>query len=133
MIDIEAEVFTKVAEALRETFPNINVNSVTSYNPEKFPAVFIEETDNYSKLDTRDSASNENHAVVVYEVNIYSDKPRTAKSECKAIAQVVDTAFNRLGFTRNAKVPFNSPTATRMRLFMRYSAVVGKDKVIYWR
>ena len=43
MVDIESAVFTKVKTALTEKFPNITVESVTTYSPSKFPCVCIED------------------------------------------------------------------------------------------
>lgn len=133
MIDIESAVFTKVKAALTKQFPGITVESTTTYSPSKFPFVCIEETDNYAYLPTRDSQGNENHAVVVLEVNVYSNKASRRKSECKAILATVDTVLAGLGFTRNTKTPINMDNATKYRLFARYSAVVSKNNVIYRR
>ncbi len=133
MIDIENAVFTEVATALREKFLEITVESVTTYSPSKFPLVCIEETDNYSYLSSQDTASNENHATVVYEVNAYSNKANSKKSECKAIIAAVDEVMNGLGFTRLTKNPINMDDATKYRIFTRYMAVVSANKTIYRR
>lgn len=133
MIDIENAVFTKVKTALTKQFPNITVESVTTYSPSKFPFVCIEEADNYSYLPTRDTSSNENHATVVFEVNAYSNKTTKKKSECKAIVAVVDEVMIGLGFTRNTKTPINLDEATKYRIFARYTAVVSKTNTIYRR
>lgn len=133
MIDIENAVFTVVSAALHERFPKITVDSVTTYSPSKFPFVCIEETDSFSYLPSRDTASNENHSTVVYEVNAYSNKTSGKKQECKAIMAVVDDVMIGLGFTRNTKTPINLDEATKYRLFARYSAVVSKDQTIYRR
>ena len=133
MIDIENAVFTKVKKALVNKFPNITVESVTTYSPSKLPFVCIEESDNYSYLSTRDSNSNENHAVVVFEVNAYSNKTSKKKSECKNIVAVIDEVMLELGFTRNTKTPINSDNAVEYRIFTRYSAVVSKNNTIYRR
>lgn len=133
MIDVENEIFTKVAAALREQFAGITVDSVTTYSPSNFPCVYIEEADNYSYQSSRDSGSNENHVVVVYEVNVYSNKASGKKAECKAIIAAVDEIMNGLGFTRNTKTPFGLDDATKYRIFVRYSAVISKEHLIYRR
>ncbi|MCH5203133.1 MAG: hypothetical protein J1F03_00210 [Oscillospiraceae bacterium] len=133
MIDIENEVFTKVAAALRERFPKITVESVTTYSPSKFPFVCIEEADNYSYQSTRDSGSSENHVTVMYEVNVYSNKANGKKAECKAIIAVVDEIMIGLGFVRITKKPVNLDSATKYRIAARYSAVVSKTHNIYRR
>ena len=133
MVDIENELFTTVATALRAAYSGITVESITTYSPSKFPCVCIEETDNYSLTSTRDTASNDNHAVVVYEVNVYSNKTSGRKSEAKAILNTVDGIMNDLGFTRLARTPINMDDATKYRLFARYRAAISNDKTIYRR
>lgn len=133
IIDVENAVFTEVATALRARFPEITVESVTTYSPSSFPCVCIEEMDNYSLLSSRDTGSNENHATVVYEVNVYSNKANGKKAEAKAILAAVDEVLNGLGFTRFAKAPINLDDATKYRVFARYGAVVSTSKTIYRR
>lgn len=133
MIDIENQVFTAVATALRTAFPSITVESITNYSPSSFPFVSLEETDNYSFDRTRDTESNNNHSVVAYEVNIYSNKTNTRKSEAKEILAVIDAKLIELGFTRTVKQPINLDDASKYRIFARYMAVVGKDETIYRR
>ncbi len=133
MIDIENAVFTKVKTDLTSKFAGITVESMTTHSPSKFPFVCIEETDNYSYLSTRDTGSNENHATVVFEVNVYSNRAAKRKSECKAIIAAVDEIMIGLGFTRNTKTPINLDDATKYRIFARYTAVVSKTNTIYRR
>ena len=133
MIDIENEVFSKVKAALSERFSGITVESVTTYSPSKFPFVCLEEADNYAYLRTRDTGGNENHAVIVYEVNAYSNRASGKKSECKAIIAAVDEVMCGLGFTRNTKTPINLDDATKYRIFARYTAVVSGTNTIYRR
>ena len=135
MVDIENEVYTKVLTAVRadSSFSNITASQVVSYDPAVFPCFYLEETDNYSVTATQDSTHNDNHSVVTYEVNIYSKKKNGSKAECKKIAQIIDSKFNELGFTRVTKQYFNLPDASGCRLFLRYTAIVGADKTIYRR
>ncbi len=133
MVDIENEVFTAIATALRAAYSGITVEGITTYSPSKFPCVCIEETDNYSLTDTRDTTSNDNHAVVVYEVNVYSNKTSGRKSEAKAILATVDGVMNDFGFTRIARTPINMDEATKYRLFARYRAAVSNNKTIFRR
>lgn len=133
MIDIENLVFTAVATGLRKQFPKITVESVTNYSPSKFPYVCIEESDNYSYTPSRDTSSNENHAVIVYEVNAYSNSTSGKKAECKAIISAVDSIMDGLGFTRNTRTPIPMDNATKYRIFARYTAIASKDNTIYRR
>lgn len=133
MIDIENQVFTKVATALRSSFSGIDVKSVTTFTPASFPCACIEEVDNASYRASRDSGSNENHADLMYEVNVYSNKKDKGKSECKAIFAAIDGVMERLGFTRSAKYPAPYGEPMTYRLVGRYSAVVSQNNVIYRR
>lgn len=131
MIDIESQVFTKVATEIREAFPNADIQSVTTFTPEKFPCVCVEEADNSALYTSRDTSSNENHARVMYEVNIFSNSAKGAKTECKKLLKIVDETFNRLNFTRIYANGWRMDMAIKHRIIARYQAVVGKDEVIY--
>lgn len=131
MIDVESQVYTKVAEALLVAYPGIMVTSRTIYEPSEYPCVCIEQTDSYALLRTRDTASTENHVEVAYTVNVFSRRENTAKSEAKAIMAVVDETMTNLGFTLMGTVPMVMGEAQKYRLTARYRAVVGKDETIY--
>ena len=134
MIDIENEVFTQIATKLREEFNGISVYGEYTKAPAKFPAVSIEEKANTVYQRTQDSGNIENHASLMYEVNVYSNKKTGKKSECKDLFSVIDDEFSAMGFTRILKdtIP-NLEDATIYRMIGRYTAVVSTDKVIYRR
>ena len=134
MIDIENEVFDRIATRLREEFNPISVYGEYIKSPAVFPAVIIEERGNSAHERTQDSGSVENHARLMYEVNVYSNKQAGKKSECKSIFKVIDDEFAAMGFTRILKEPIpNIEDATIYRMVGRYTAVVSTDKVIYRR
>lgn len=131
MIDVESQIYTKVATALLAYNADIQVVSRTIYEPSSYPCVCIEQTDGYSVLQTRDTASNENHINVTYTVNVYSRKENISKSEAKAIMAIVDDTLIGLGFTLLGCVPVVTDEAQKYRLTARYSAVIGTDETIY--
>lgn len=134
MIDIENIVFTKVANVLRDEFPGIFVTGEYVKAPPSFPAVSVVEMDNSVVQSTQTSSSGENHAMLMYETNIYSNKAPGKKSEGKKIAQMVDAEMEAMGFTRIAMNPIpNMEDATIYRIVGRYRATVSKDNVIYRR
>ena len=90
MIDIESQVFDRVATRVREQFPNIFMTGEYVNSPSSFPAVSLVEMDNVIREATVDSGSSENHVNVMYEVNVYSNKTTGKKSECKAIIALID-------------------------------------------
>lgn len=133
MINIENDIFTRVAAALRADFPAINVYGEEVRSPSSFPCVSIVEADNYTVARTQDSGSNERHASLMYEVNVYSNKTSGKKAECRAIAAVIDDILLGLGFTRTMKNPVSMDDATIYRMVTRYTAVVSIDQTIYRR
>lgn len=134
MIDIENDIFNTVATAVRTEYPDIYMVGEYVKTPPKFPFVSIVEMDNQSYQRTEDSGNSENHASVMYEVNVYSNKAVGKKSECKAIAAKVDEQMLALGFARTMLQPIpNLDDATIYRMVGRYSAIISNNKVIYRR
>ena len=82
MIDIENQIFNGIATALRDQFEGIFVTG--EYIPvlPHFPCATIREYDNYADTETATTSSTENHVIVVFDVNIYSNKT-TGRKDCK--------------------------------------------------
>lgn len=134
MIDVENEVFNSVATDVRAKYPDIYMVGEYVKTPPKFPCASLVEMDNQSYQQTEDSGSVENHASLMYEVNIYSNKTVGKKSECKAIAALIDERMLALGFARTMLQPIpNLDDATIYRMVGRYSAIISKNKVFYRR
>ena len=134
MIDIENEVFDRVAKLVREQFPNIFMAGEYVKSPSSFPAVSLMEMDNSIRESTVDSGSNENHANVMYEVNVYSNKTNVKKSECKSIIALIDTEMTAMGFVRSTLTPVpNEYDSTIYRMVGRYRAAVSSDHKIFRR
>jgi hypothetical protein len=133
MIDIETEVFAYVAERLRSQYTNIYVASVKKRFPSSFPAVQIVEMSNTVATDTSDSGSNENHADLMYEVNVYSNLTSGAKKQAKEIMSFVDDKFNELGFVRQLCEPIDNGDTSIYRYVARYVGRASRDKIIYQR
>lgn len=134
MINIENEVFNSIATAVRDEYPRAYVVGEYVKSPSKFPCVSIVEIDNVAYDRTQTSSSLENHADVTYEVNIYSNKASGKKSECKAIASLIDNEFATLGLSRTMLQPIpNADDATIYRMTGRYRGVVSKKHEIFRR
>ena len=134
MIDVENDIFNSVATIVREKYPAIYMVGEYVKTPPKFPCISLVEMDNQSYQRTEDSGSSENHVSVMYEVNIYSNKTVGKKSECKAIATLIDEQMLALGFARTMLQPIpNLDDATIYRMVGRYSAIISKDKAIFRR
>lgn len=127
MIDIENKVFQSVINKVSASFPFIRTYNDSLPAKPQFPCIALEEADNYAYERTQDSGSLENHAIVMYEVNIYSNKTSGKKDECKQIQAIVDGEFSRLGFTRTSTVPMFLNNSTIYRLVSRYTGCVSKE------
>ena len=134
MIDIENAVFNQVATKVREIYPNIFITGEYVNSPSSFPAVSLVEADNGTRIETIDSGSNENHANVMYEVNVYSNKTTGKKSECREILALIDEEMLSMGFSRSTLTPVpNEYDSTIYRMVARYRAVVSLNNTIYRR
>jgi len=134
MVDIENEIFNIIAKAVRTAYPGAYVVGEYVKSPSRFPCVSIAEIDNSAYDRTQTCSSLENHADITYEVNIYSNKTSGKKSECKAIASLIDNEFATLGFSRAMLQPIpNVDDATIYRMLGRYRGVVSKDKKVFRR
>lgn len=133
MIDVENEVFTTIAIALREAYPDIYVTGEKVAAPPAYPCASLEELDNYAYKSSQDSGSNENHANLTYEVQVFSNKANGKKSQCKEIFAVCDREFQKMGFTRTMKQPVPMDDAISYQLIGRYEAVVSINKTIFRR
>lgn len=131
MIDLENDIFTAVATALREAHPDVYVTGEYVNMPPSFPAVSIVENGN-SVVRRYRTLNIENAVNVMYECQIYSNKSAGKKSEAKAIAATLDEKFASIGFTRTMRnqVP-NLNDATIYRIVCRYEAIIDKDFWIY--
>lgn len=135
MINIETEVFSTVATALRAEFSGIFVAGEAVAAPSSFPAVTLVEDDNSTYQRSLDSSGQENHAQLMYSCNVYSNKSAGKKAECKAILAVIDTEMFGMGFLRVGCSPMEVPNANGAiyRMVARYRATISKDKTIYRR
>ena len=134
MINVENEIFDTIAKAVRRAHPSVFISGEYIRTPSKFPFVSLIEMSNTAYDKTQTSGSLENHASLMYEVNIYSNKTSGKKSECKAIATLIDNEFATLGFSRTMLQPIpNMDDATIYRMTGRYRGVVSTDKYVFRR
>ena len=134
MIDVESDVFTAVAAKVRAQYPKIYMVGEYVKSPSSFPCVSLVEVDNQVYRNTRSSSVTENHAQLMYEVNVYSNRKTGKKTECREIMAVVDEALTALGFTRTLLNPVpNEEDATVYRMVGRYRAIADVNHTIYRR
>lgn len=132
MIDIESTVFDYVASALREEYEGISVASTSSDTPAQFPAVCLWEQDNSCYAASQTAECRENHAQLMYQCEVYSNKQGGKKAQAREIAAFIDAKMQELGFIRTFGQPVpNVADMTIYRYTMRFSGIIGRDNIIY--
>ena len=132
MINVFNELYTLLVNTLATYDNEIKTSSVYTNTPPSYPFVSFEEIDNSVYEETSDSCDIEQHALVDYEINIYTKNPNK-KVKGDNILNVVDNLLKQYNFVRASKNVFQSSDETTYRIVVRYSAVVSKDSVIYRR
>ena len=123
MIDVESQIYTPIAEALRAAFPGIHVSGDYTLAPSSFPHVSIVEQDNYLSMAHADSGDTEKVATLMYQVDVYSNKGSGRKTEARSIMKVIDDLMYRKNFSRLSLSPVpNMEDTTIYRLTARYRA-----------
>lgn len=140
MIDIEIDVLDCVREYVnkyRDTvipLRDLTISSEAVNRPASFPHVTIIEKDNATNDGLRSTASTEDYADLMYEVNVYSNASAGKKTQCRTIASFIDEAMQLLGFSRMSLEPMiNLDDSSIYRMVGRYRATVSADRTIYRR
>lgn len=123
MIDVESQIYTPIAEALRAAFPGIHVSGDYTPAPSRFPHVSIVEQDNYLSTPHIDSSHSEKFATLMYQVDVYSDKASGRKTMARRIMKLIDDLMYKMNFSRLSLSPVpNMEDTTIYRLTGRYRA-----------
>lgn len=133
MIDIENEVNTIVYNAVHPYYPTAKFDSILNLTPSEFPCVSVEEVSNAVRESTIDSGSNERHATVVYEINVFTNDATGKKQTAKDIVAKIDSALLSVGFTRMSTSPTALAQGTMYRMVVRYGATVSQNHTLYRR
>ena len=133
MIDIEAQVITRVRSAVIGTYPTIKVKSVDDLTEQDLPCLVIAQTDNRIREDMISSSELENGTIQTFELTAYDNTPGTARSTAKAIFGLADAEMTAMGFTRVTMLTLPTQNVTVARIFGRYQATVDKNEIIYRR
>ena len=128
MIDIENMVFDKVYNDLTSALSTMTLDITDGYDEEKaeYPTVVVRETGNIAYRRSETDADAENHARVTFEIEVYSNKRDTGRSECKTILNAVDTIMQSMKFRRIHKNRPINIDRTIWRQYARYEVIVGK-------
>lgn len=142
MIDIENELITgfhNYLNTVQDDFIRTSKLKITTVFVDKTytsPVIFFQEIDNHSYENTATENTQENHAQITYEVNVYNNSTRGttgAKDTTRWIMNLVDEYMLSKGFVRIMASFIPNISTNIHRMVARYQAVVSKDKTIYRR
>lgn len=99
MNDVENQVYTRIAQAFREKYPNGSVSGMYVRAPSAFPHVCVEQKDSFAMV--LDSSGHEITGMT-FEINVYSNSTNGKKAECKEIMRMIDLLMNSMNFVRES-------------------------------
>lgn len=132
MIDYMNEIFTPVANSVRNDYPKATIIGEYTRTPSKFPCVTLDETANVTVDSLVDSSDQENFARLSYRMQVFSNKQSGKKAEARAIFALADKVMLGMGFRR--KTYTSTPEiyeSTIYSITATYEAVVDVNGVIY--
>lgn len=133
MIDIEAEIYTSVRNAIKTKYPNAYVSGKPLNKPTEFPAVSLIEAENTPTTKTADNENIENTVNLLYEAQIFSVSDNK-KTECKDILSIIDSVMYDYNFNKilGRSVP-NMVDTSVYRMVGRYTAIADNNNNLYRR
>lgn len=134
MIDYNSEVFTNVANRVRDNHIGTTVIGEYTRKPSKFPTVTLDETQNVMVDRLEDSSNEEKFAGVTYRLQVFTSKQSGKKAEARAIFATADAEMRRMGFRR---VTYTTTPeiydSTVYNIIATYEAVVSAAGYVYKR
>lgn len=126
MIDVENLVFDTVFNGITAVYPNVMVCKGFIEETATYPCVVVRETNNVPVQNTNTDDCAENYTRLTYQIDIYSDKAGTARSECRELMKLVDDIMQGMKFRRtHMNEPLNIKRSI-FRQYVRYSVIVDK-------
>ena len=134
MIDYLNEIFTTVAERVREAHAGAVVTGEYTRQPSTVPTVTLDETQNVTFGATVDSSDEEKYSGLTYRLQVFSNKQTGKKAEARAIFATADQVMLGMGFRRITYT--TTPEiydSTIYSITATYEAVVDNKGVLYKR
>lgn len=124
MIDVENLVIDAVYNGVTTVHPNLPVTKGFIEENAEFPCIVIRETNNVpvQRMDTDNCA--ENYSRLTYQVDVYSDKADTARSECRDLLNLVDGIMQSMKFRRIYMNEALNIERSIFRQYARYAVIV---------
>lgn len=100
MIDCENYIYTQLRNAVKAVYPSADFTSVYVNQPSAQLHVSVEMRSNTERMSTIDSSMSEQYADMMIEVNVFSSKADTAKTEAKGVINIISDQMKLLNFRR---------------------------------
>ena len=126
MINIENLVFNTVFDGVASVSASVPVTKGYIEENAEYPCIVVRETNNVPVENTATDDNSENHTRVTYQVDIYSDKEHTARSECRDLLSVVDGIMQGMKFRRTYMSEPLNINRSIYRQYARYAVIVGQ-------
>ena len=134
MIDLENEIFTAVANAVRFEHAHATIKSEYIRTPATFPTVALSETDNVVVDELMDSSLEEKYAGLGFRLQVFSNKDAGRKTEAKAIFKTADDVLCGMGFRRRTYTTIPEIySSTIFSITATYEAIADANGVLYKR
>lgn len=119
MIDCENEVFDRIKNRLATGYPSAKCEADFIRIPSEFPHVYVLMNDN--AVDSAHTVGDREFALPMVQIEIYSNLMSGRKSQCKAIAAIIDDEMYSMNFIRESasQVP-SLNNSTVYRYVLRY-------------
>jgi hypothetical protein len=134
MIDFVNEIFTTIANVLRDAYSTVTVTGEYTRQPSKFPTVTLDEAQNVMVDRLEDSSNEESFAGVTYRLQVFSNKQNGKRAEARAIFATADAEMRNMGFRR---VTYTTTPeiydSTVYSIVATYEAVVSTAGYVYKR
>lgn len=131
MLDPESVLFTEVAKKLRDKYEGIRVYPEETEAPASFPCVTFVQSNNTTFRPSLSSDNIENHVILLFTANAYSNLVSGAKQQCKDMISVVDDVVRSYGFTRTMNEQMPNHERTISRRTARWTGIMGRDGYVY--
>lgn len=105
MIDKADEVFDRVMTYVISNHPELtelNFSSDDAEAPSTFPFISIVQADTRTYTDGQDDRLQENMAIVMFRIEIYSNKAIGKREECRTLSHDIDDYMHRMNFSRES-------------------------------
>lgn len=128
MIDKENEVFTRVRERILEAFPDASVDSSYQPVPSGFPHVSIYQSDAFVPSDKVDSSVLSKYLSMTFMVQVYSNKEKGRKQECKKLMSIIVDTMEWMNFRMIVLTPVpNLNDSSIYRLSAQFEGMADAD------